>query len=115
MDLPKDKGVVGLKNTNMMAQFKNTKHGWVLKVNMQRQDINFDETFVPVVRFDIYYSNFLGLAAYNKWKVYLFYMKLTFLNDFLDKEIYVQQPKGFEVTGHEGKVKKALYDLKQAP
>ena len=36
----------------------------------------------------------------------------------MQEEIYVEQPEGFAVTGHEDKVyilKKALYGLKQAP
>jgi len=45
------------------------------------------------------------------------YVKSAFLNGFLDEEIYVEQPEGFIVKGHENKVyllKKALYGLKQA-
>ncbi|RDX63927.1 hypothetical protein CR513_57581, partial [Mucuna pruriens] len=42
----------------------------------------------------------------------------TFLNGFLEEEIYVEQPEGFAVKGQEDDVyllKKALYGLKQAP
>lgn len=45
-------------------------------------------------------------------------MKSTFLNGYLEEEIYVEQPQGFEVKEQEVKVlklKKALYGLKQAP
>lgn len=45
-------------------------------------------------------------------------MKSTFLNGYLEEEIYVEQPQGFEVKEQEDKVlklKKALYGLKQAP
>ena len=41
-----------------------------------------------------------------------------FLNDYLDEEVYVEHPQGYEVLGQEHKVyrmKKALYGLKQAP
>ena len=44
-------------------------------------------------------------------------VKSTFLNGFLQEEIYVEQPKGFVKKGEEDKVyllKKALYGLKQA-
>jgi len=45
-------------------------------------------------------------------------VKLAFLNGYVDEEIYVEQPKGFEVTGKEGcvyKLKKSLYGLKKGP
>lgn len=45
-------------------------------------------------------------------------VKSTFLNGFLEEEIYVAQPEGFVVQGSEGKVyklQKSLYGLKQAP
>ena len=50
-------------------------------------------------------------------KVYRLDVKSTFLNGFLQEEIYVEQPKGFVKKGEEDKVyllKKALYELKQA-
>ena len=45
-------------------------------------------------------------------------MKSTFLNCLLEKDIYVEQPKGFQIQGSKNKVyklQKALYSLKQAP
>jgi hypothetical protein len=45
-------------------------------------------------------------------------VKSAFLNDVIDEEVYVRQPPGFEHPQFPNKVfrlKKALYDLKQAP
>jgi hypothetical protein len=44
-------------------------------------------------------------------------VRMTFLNGELDEEIYVTQPEGFVVFGHENKVcrfMKYLYGIKQA-
>ena len=44
-------------------------------------------------------------------------VKITFLNGELDEEIYMAQPAGFEVQGHERKVchlKHSIYGLKQS-
>ena len=45
-------------------------------------------------------------------------VKTTFLNEELDKEIYMDQPIGFETQGHERKLcrlKCSICDLKQSP
>jgi len=43
---------------------------------------------------------------------------MTFLNEDLKEEVYMEQPEGFILPGNEKKVRKllkSLYDLKQAP
>ena len=51
-------------------------------------------------------------------KIFQLDVKSAFLNGLLDEEIYIEQPKGYEVKRKKEKVyllKKALYGLKQAP
>ena len=45
-------------------------------------------------------------------------VKSAFLNEYLQEEVYITQPLGFEIEGQEHKVCKLikdLYGLKQAP
>jgi len=45
-------------------------------------------------------------------------VKSAFLNGFLEEQVYIEQPMGYEVNEHEDKILKlnnALYGLKQAP
>eukprot|EP00253_Pinus_taeda_P001657 PITA_01657 len=52
------------------------------------------------------------------WKIHQMDVKTAFLNGFIQEEVYIEQPQGFEVHGKEShlcRLKKALYGLKQAP
>jgi hypothetical protein len=47
-------------------------------------------------------------------------VKIAFLNDIIEEEVYIEQPQGFEVHDRETHVckqrlKKASYERKQAP
>jgi hypothetical protein len=53
-----------------------------------------------------------------KWKLHQMDVKIAFLNGFIEEEVYIEKPQGFEVEErkpHVYKLKKALYRLKQAP
>jgi len=78
---------------------------------------DFSETFAPVARLDTIRLLFV-LFALKDWKFYQLDVKSVFLNRYLQKEIYIEQLRGFDVKGQEEKVyllKKAFYGLKQAP
>ena len=52
------------------------------------------------------------------FKLYQMDVKSAFLNGFLNKEVFIEQPKGFQdphFPDHVLRLKKALYGLKQAP
>ncbi|CAM8895410.1 unnamed protein product [Rhodiola kirilowii] len=59
----------------------------------------------------------LGLAASLDLEIDQMDVKTAFLHGDLDKEIYMEQPEGFQVKGKEDdmcRLQKSLYGLKQA-
>nr|GEW69835.1 zinc finger, CCHC-type [Tanacetum cinerariifolium] len=59
-----------------------------------------------------------ALASIYNLPIHQMNVKTAFLNGDLDEEVYMKQPEGFVLPGHENKVlklKKSLYGLKQAP
>jgi hypothetical protein len=53
-----------------------------------------------------------------KWNLHQMDVKIAFLNGFIEEEVYIEKPQGFEVEdkkSHVCKLKKALYGLKEAP
>ncbi|KAL0549183.1 hypothetical protein IC582_013664 [Cucumis melo] len=82
----------------------------------QVEGVDFDETFAPVARLEAI-RLLLGISCIQKFKLYQMDVKSTFLNGYLNEEVYVAQPKGFvdsEHPKHVYKLNKALYGLKQA-
>jgi hypothetical protein len=60
----------------------------------------------------------VALAAQRNWNIFQMDVKSAFLHGELIEDVYIEQPKGYEVKGSEDKVyklHKALYGLKQAP
>jgi hypothetical protein len=89
----------------------------VAKGYAQIQGVDCDEVFAPVARLETV-RLLLALAAQEEWEVHHMDVKSDFLNGDLMEEVYVQQPSVFTSPNSDGKVlklKKALYDLKQAP
>jgi hypothetical protein len=89
----------------------------VAKGYTQKKDEDFFDTYSPVTRITTI-RVLVALAASYGFHIHQMDVKTAFLNGELDEEIYMTQPEGFVVSGHENKVcrlKKSLYGLKQAP
>ena len=88
-----------------------------MKGYKQKAGIDYDEVFAPVARMESIRLLISQAAQYN-WPIHHMDVKLAFLNGILEEEVYVKQPPGYKKVGEKRKVlklKKALYNLKQAP
>ncbi|GJT44022.1 retrovirus-related pol polyprotein from transposon TNT 1-94 [Tanacetum coccineum] len=61
----------------------------------QEEGIDYDKTFAPVARLKAI-RIFIAYAAYMGFMVYQMDGNSSFLNGKISKEVYVQQPPGFE-------------------
>ncbi|WVZ51889.1 hypothetical protein U9M48_002989 [Paspalum notatum var. saurae] len=83
----------------------------------QKERIDYEETFAPVARLEAI-RILLAFAASKSFKLQQMDVKSAFLNGFIEEEVYVRQPPGFESARFPDwvyKLRKALYGLKQAP
>lgn len=88
----------------------------VAKGNHQRPDIDYHETFSPVIKYPTI-RLLLGQAAKYNWPVKQLDVNNVFLQGTLTETVYMKQPSGFvdrDKPNHVCKLNKALYRLKQA-
>nr|GEZ04737.1 retrovirus-related Pol polyprotein from transposon TNT 1-94 [Tanacetum cinerariifolium] len=83
----------------------------------QDEGINFKESFPSVMRIEAIHI-FIANVSHKNMTIFQMDVKTAFLNGGLKEEVYVSQQEGF--VDHDNpsnvyKLKKALYDLKQAP
>ena len=100
-----------------MNVFERYKARIVVKGYAQEVELDFDETFAPVVRIDTVRTLF-AIAAAKDLCIIQVDCKSAFLHSKSDFRIYIQQPEGFADVNHPNAVlllNKALYGLKQAP
>ena len=120
--LPQGQKAIGVKwvfkaKRNAQGEVERYKARLVAKGYSQRQGIDYDEVFAPVVCLETIHL-LISLAAQNQWKIFQMDVKSAFLNGYLEEEVYLEQPFDYVVKGQENKflkLKKALYGLKQAP
>ena len=84
----------------------------------QVEGVDFDESFTPVERLESILI-LMSITCTMNFKFYQIDVKCAFLHGYLNEELFVEQPKGFEdpphFLDHVLRLKKALYGLKQAP
>lgn len=100
---------------NAEGKISRYKARFVVRGFSQRERVDFNETFSPVARFDTIRA-VLSIAANEELELAQFDVETAFLNDVLEKSIYMDQPEGFEDgTDRVCKLRKNLYGLKQSP
>ncbi|EOY13165.1 Cysteine-rich RLK (RECEPTOR-like protein kinase) 8 [Theobroma cacao] len=114
--------VIGVKwifrtKFNLDGSVNKYKARLVVKGCSQLTKVDFGETFALVARFETI-KMLIALTTSLGWLILHLDIKLAFLNDFLQEDIYVDQLKGYEAKSQHNmvyKLHKALYGLKQAP
>ena len=123
MQLPKGKRVVGCKWVYRKKEAisekdtKKYKAQLVAKRYSQREGVDYNKIFSPVVKHTLIHIILAMVARYNL-ELEQLDVKTTFLHGDLEEDIYMAQPEGFKEAGKEDcicKLKKSLYDLKQSP
>ena len=119
---PKDKNVIGTKwvfrnKLNEDGEVSRNKARLVCKGYSQEEGIDYGEKISPIARLEGV-RTLLAYATQRGFKVYQMDVKSAFLNEILDEEAYIEQPKGFVHPSKRDmvcKLHKALYGLTQAP
>jgi len=121
VELPKNRKPVGNKwvfkrKTKADGSIEHYKARLVAQGFSQKQGLDYDETFSPVIRFESFCS-LVVVAVQKQLKLHQLDITAAFLNGRLE-DVYMKQPEGFVVEGKENlvcKLKQSLYGLKQSP
>ena len=121
VDLPPNVRPIGCKwiyksKRGADGQVKTYKARLVAKGYSQREGIDYEETFSPVTMIKSI-RILLSIAAHLDYEIWQMDIKTTFLNGYLEEDIFMDQQEGFIAKGQESKVcklRKSIYGLKQA-
>ncbi len=89
----------------------------VAKGYVQTYGIDYEETYSPIAKMTIVRTIIVMVEA-KWWSLHQMDVKNVFLHGDLQEEVYMEQPLGYVDQTHPNlvyRLKKALYDLKQAP
>lgn len=121
VDLPQGAPVIDNKFVYMIKTGQNGeneryKARLVARGFQQRKEIDYQEVFAPVVRYETV-RILLAIVAIEDMEIIQFDVKTAYLYGKIDADIYMRQPVGYKDTERPNKVcklKRALYELKQA-
>ncbi|KAL4035483.1 hypothetical protein IC575_004176 [Cucumis melo] len=120
VDLPPGKRPISCKwiykiKTHSDGTIEHYKARLVAKGYFQEYGIDYEETFAPVAEMT-YVRSLLAVAAAKQWPLLQMDVKNAFLNGTLSEEVYMKPPPGTSSPLHKVcLLRRALYDLKQAP
>ena len=120
--LPTNRTAIGCKwvfriKYNAEGNVDRFKARLVAKGFLQKEGLDYNETFAPVAKFSSIRC-ILAIAAIDDAEVHQMDVKTAFLNGELNEDIYMEQPEGFVKESEKNlvcKLNKALYGLKQSP
>ena len=120
-ELPVGKHVIGgkwvlKKKLNKEGNVERYKARYVAKGYNQKEGIDYNETFAPVVKYKSL-RIILALTTMNDWEIEQMDVQTAFLNATIKEDVYMKQPEGYEKENKNlvCKLLKTLYGTKQAP
>ncbi len=101
---------------NSSGEIVRFKCRWVALGYLQKAGVDFEETYAAVMKMKTARA-LVALAVEHRLQLFSADIVAAFLEGPIDKEVYVELPKGFLKPGDQrvGRLQKALYGCRQAP
>nr|GEU77469.1 hypothetical protein [Tanacetum cinerariifolium] len=121
VDIPPNCKTVGSKwifkkKTDMDGIVHTYKARLVANGYTQLYRVDYEKTFLPIADTRVI-RILISIAAFYDYEIWQIDVKATFLNGYLDEDIYMVQPEGFVDLNHPRKVcklQRSIYGLEQA-